>query len=115
MPGKRILLVEDERDVANMLGLALRGDGYDVETVDTATRAFAALRVPRHDLLVTDYRLPDGNGLEVADRAAAEGIKTLIISGYLFMIPAHRARAHELMMKPMRAQELIDTVKRLIS
>src|SRR4051812_29924990 len=107
MPAKRILLVDDERDVADMLGLALRGDGYDVETVGTATRAFAALRVPRHDLLITDYRLPDGNGLDLADRALSEGIKTLIISGYLFMIPAHRARVHELMMKPMRPAELV--------
>ena len=37
-----------------------------------------------------------------------------MISGYLFQIPAERAARHELLMKPMRPQELIDAVERLL-
>src|SRR4051794_3828446 len=36
MPAKHILLIEDERPVANMLGIALRNEGYDVDLAETA-------------------------------------------------------------------------------
>ena len=114
MPARRILFVEDQRDVANMLGLALRGEGYDLEIAGTAARALACLSAQPYDLLITDYRLPDGNGLDIADKAADRGIRTMMLSGFLFMIPAAKAARHELLMKPMRPFELIDAVKRMI-
>ena len=114
MAAKRILLVEDENDVCNMLTLALRGEGYEVERADTATRARQRLKGISYDLVITDWRLPDGDGLEIADAAADDGIKTILISGYLFQIPAERTTRHELLMKPMRPHELAEAVERII-
>ena len=114
MERKRILFVEDEREVANMLGIALRGEGYDVDLAGTLERARSLLVSAKYDLVVADWRLPDGDGLDIADEALRGGAKTLILTGYLLQIPAERAVAHELLMKPVRPAELGHTVKRII-
>jgi two-component system response regulator HydG len=114
MPGKRILLVEDDAAVRGMLDTALMGEGYAVDQADTAARARSRLDAARYDLVVADWRLPDGNGLDIADLAADNGIKTILMSGYLFQIPAEKTTRHELLMKPMRPSELVQAVKRLI-
>jgi|GraSoiStandDraft_45_1057281.scaffolds.fasta_scaffold292265_1 two-component system response regulator HydG len=114
MPAKHILLIEDERPVANMLGIALRSEGYDVDLAETAADARKRLDSLRYDLVIADWRLPDGDGLDMADLAADNGSKTMLISGYLFQVPAERTVRHELLMKPMRPQELIDAVERMI-
>ena len=79
MAAKRILLIEDEREVANMLTLALRSSDYEVEYAHTAEQARACLSSGRYDLVITDWRLPDGNGLDIADIAADNGTKTMIV------------------------------------
>jgi two-component system, NtrC family, response regulator HydG len=114
MAAKRILLIEDEREVANMLTLALRSGDYEVEFVHTAEQARACLISGRYDLVIADWRLPDGNGLDLADIAADNGTKTMLVSGYLFQMPAERMQRHEVLMKPMRAHELLDAVERTI-
>ena len=110
----RILLIEDERDVADMLGIALRGEGYQVDIDGGAAGARDRLDVDGYDLVIADWRLPDGDGLDIADAAADDGVKTILISGYLFQIPAERTRRHELVMKPIRPRELLDAVERLL-
>ena len=50
----------------------------------------------------------------LADEAKASGIKTVVVSGYLFQAPASRLAQHEVLMKPMRAAELLEAVERLI-
>lgn len=114
MPGLRILLVEDESAVADMLGIALRGDGYHVDIANNAARAQDRLNADGYELVIADWRLPDGDGLDIADTAADQGVKTILISGYLFQVPIERTARHELLMKPMRPKELLDTVRRLI-
>src|SRR5437764_3883828 len=100
MAAKRILLIEDEREVANMLTLALRSGDYEVEFAHTAEQARACLGTGRYDLVISDFRLPDGDGLDLADEAKGSGIKTLIVSGYVFQAPASRLAQHEVLMKP---------------
>jgi DNA-binding response OmpR family regulator len=114
MPAKRILLVEDDVDVRGMLDTALMGEGYAVDPAETAAQARSRLDASRYDLVVADWRLPDGNGLDIADLAADRGMKTILMSGYLFQIPAEKTARHELLMKPMRPSELVQAVKRLI-
>jgi len=114
MAGERILLVEDEPDIHQLLSHALRGEGYRVDPAETVARAGEHLDAQSYAVVIADWRLPDGDGFEIADRAADRGAKTIMISGYLFQIPAERAARHELLMKPMRPQELIDAVERLL-
>jgi two-component system response regulator PilR (NtrC family) len=112
--GNRILLLEDEADVRELFHLGLRTSGYVVEIATTIAQALQRLAANRYDLVITDLRLPDGDGLQVADRAADLGSKTFILSGYLFHLPAGTAERHDLLMKPIRPRELIAAVERAI-
>jgi DNA-binding response OmpR family regulator len=114
MSVNRILLVEDEVTTRELLTHALRGGGYEVDSVDTAEAATALLGSMRYTLVIADWLLPDGNGIDLADRAASLGAKTFIISGYLFRLPAGAASRHQLMMKPVRPQELVSAVRRAV-
>ncbi len=63
----RILLVEDERAIAESLEYALRRDGFEVSLAPTLQAASAAL--PYADLLVLDLMLPDGSGFDLLQQA----------------------------------------------
>ena len=114
MPTKRILLVEDDLDLAPVLAITLQSEGYSVDIARTLEQARARFDEGDYSLVLADLRLPDGNGLEVAERAAAVGVKTAIVSGYLHELSAGSARHHEIMVKPVRPIEMISTVRRLI-
>src|SRR5947208_8546723 len=88
---KRILFVEDEPDTLALMTLGLRSAGFVVEAVGTVAEAQALLDGARYDVVIADWRLPDGEGLAVADGAAGLGSKTIIYSSYLFQIPAGTA------------------------
>jgi len=61
-----------------------------------------------------DWRLPDGDGFEIADAAAETGAKTLVMSGSLFQMSGGRVGQHPILMKPIRPIELIEAVERTI-
>jgi two-component system OmpR family response regulator len=112
--GQRILLVEDDADLAEVLALVLDAVGYATEVASTAAMAYQCLNGTTYSLVIADVRLPDGDGAQVADEAAERGFKTAILSGYVHQLtPAAKVR-HEVMAKPMRPAELIATVRRLI-
>jgi DNA-binding response OmpR family regulator len=114
MAAKRILLVEDEEEIAETLALVLRSEGYIVDTVGTLTQARQRLKSLRYALVNADLRLPDGDGLEVVDRAAELGSRTSILSGYVLQLQPEAADQHEVLMKPMRPSEFAAAVHRLI-
>jgi DNA-binding response OmpR family regulator len=113
MAEKRILLLEDEEDVSELFQLALRSSGYRVDVVKGVAQARQQLAASHYDLVIVDLRLPDGNGLQIADQAAGMGMKTCIVSGYLFNIPAASVDRHEVLMKPLRPRELVEAVERV--
>ena len=114
MAVKRILLVEDEEEIADILALVLRSEGYIVDTAGTLAQARRHLQSLRYALVNSDLRLPDGDGLEIVDRAAELGARTSILSGYVFQLPSDAADRHEVLMKPMRPSEFVSAVHRLI-
>jgi CheY-like chemotaxis protein len=114
MAAKRILLVEDEEDIAEILALVLRSEGYTVDIAGTLAQARQRLNSLRYTLVNTDLRLPDGYGLEIVDRAAELGARTSILSGYVVQLPPDAADRHEVLMKPMRPSEFVAAVHRLV-
>jgi DNA-binding response OmpR family regulator len=107
MAVKRILLIEDDAHLAGVLLLVLRAAGYVVDLALTAAHAERRLSDQRYGLVVADWRLPDGDGTIVADRAADLGWKTAVLTGYALQMPRERAERHEIWMKPMRPSELV--------
>jgi two-component system, OmpR family, response regulator len=68
----RVLVVDDEPSLAELLSSVLRYEGWDVRTAGTGTDAVRTAREFRPDALVLDVMLPDFNGLEVMRRLRAE-------------------------------------------
>jgi two-component system response regulator PilR (NtrC family) len=114
MPERRILLVEDDPDVAALLEHVLIDEGYPVDVARTLEQARSCLDERTYALLITDLRMPDGDGMALADHAAELGIRTAVMSGYVHRLAPETADRHEVMAKPLRRVELITIVRRLI-
>ena len=67
----RVLVVDDEANIAELISMALRYEGFDVRAAHTGTRAVAAAKEFRPDAVVLDIMLPDFDGLEVLRRMRA--------------------------------------------
>ncbi len=68
----RVLVVDDEPGIVDVVSMALRHHGFDVTVVDTGTRALAEARDWRPHAMVLDVMLPDMDGFEVARRLSAQ-------------------------------------------
>jgi two-component system, OmpR family, response regulator len=69
----RILVVDDQPNIVDMVATVLRFHGFEVTTAASASQALAAAAAQRPDLVVLDVLLPDGNGLEVCRSLRAQG------------------------------------------
>ena len=114
MPDKRILLVEDDPQIRALLALVLRREGYETDEAETVGGAMSLLDSRHYDLALVDWRVPDGDGLLVADTAAQLGAQTVVMSGYLPEMRGGRAYGHHSMMKPVLPAEVIALVRSAI-
>ena len=114
MPEKRILLVEDEYELRDLMAMGLRRAGYTVDVAATATEAQQLMQAQPYALVVADWRLPDGNGIDLADAAVKRRARTLIISGYSFGLPAGAAERHGMLTKPITVYDLVAAVQHRI-
>src|SRR3954449_4075432 len=112
MPEQRILLVEDE--ATTRVTEVLRGEGYVIDSVATAAAATTCLEAIFYELVVADWRLPDGDGVTVADAAAQLGSKTLIVTGHLSDLPPGVADRHQLRSKQAGYAEILSAVRQLV-
>ena len=111
-----ILLVEDDEQVCDILGEFLRDSGYQVDVAGTVTAACSLLAGGRtYNLVVTDGRLPDGNGLMIAQRASEQSIKVIIISGFPQELAAAERAQYPVLAKPFRLAVLSNVISDTLS
>jgi two-component system phosphate regulon response regulator PhoB len=72
-PARRVLVVEDEADLRDLLTFNLEAGGYQVETANTGARALAELDAFLPDVVLLDLMLPDMLGTEICRRIRAHG------------------------------------------
>ena len=108
-----VLLVEDDRDIRDMIATLLDMSGFAVVACDTAECGLNALREQEFDLILTDYALPRQSGLWLLGEAESEG---LIQGTPVLIVTAHpHVESHagyEVIQKPFDLDELIDRVRR---
>ncbi len=75
----RILVVDDEPYITDLLGAALRFEGFAVETAATGGDAMTLAERGHHDLVLLDVMLPDVDGTEVCRRLRAQGNRTPVL------------------------------------
>jgi two-component system OmpR family response regulator len=72
-------VVDDEPYITDLLGAALRFEGFTVEVAGTGAEAVSMAQRGRHDLILLDVMLPDVSGTEVCRRLRAEGVRTPVL------------------------------------
>ena len=75
----RILVVDDEPYITDLLAAALRFEGFEVDVAGTGGEAVEASARARYDLVLLDVMLPDVEGTEVCRRMRAEGLGTPVL------------------------------------
>ncbi|HUK58642.1 MAG TPA: response regulator [Stellaceae bacterium] len=113
--GRRILVIEDEETIRLIFHHVLTSAGYAVDSADTVAAGLKLLRSRSYDLVIADDRLPDGRGLELADRARAKGIAAVVLTGYALQMKKEELSRYDLLLKPMRPLELVAEVERRIA
>ena len=61
----RILIVDDERSIRELLEIFLRKEGYDVQTAKSVAEALELIKATEFDLIVSDIRMPDMSGIDL--------------------------------------------------
>lgn len=111
----RILYVEDDDDLRELLTLALMRGGHDVVGVGEASDALAALERRRFDIVMTDLWMPGPSGVALLDRARAQGLLAGAVTCVLTSDPeAAIGRADRVLVKPISTPALLDEVSSLL-
>src|SRR5437763_8072244 len=78
-PATRVLVVDDEQYIRDLVGTSLRYEGFEVEEASMGRAALAAASSFRPDLIVLDVMLPDLDGLEVTRRLRSDGLRVPVL------------------------------------
>jgi DNA-binding NtrC family response regulator len=111
----QVLVLDDEPIVGKRLQPALAKVGCDVEVFDTPRPALSRIEQKQFDVVVTDIRMDEVDGIEVLDRVLQKwpGTKVVMITGYASVEMAREAMAKgafDFIAKPFKPQELRDVI-----
>ena len=115
----RILVVDDDPGLLRLLTIRLRAESYDVEAVESAAQALAAASRFRPDLVITDLRMDqmDGIGLLKELQNRWPGLKVIILTAHGTIpdaVQATQMGAFGFLTKPVDKQELLDQVQKAL-
>ena len=116
---QRVVIVEDEEDIAFPLVRTLEREGYDVQWLDSGQKALDDLLVTRADVVILDLGLPDMDGLEVCRKMRDQGYDGAIMivtarAGELDRVVGLDYGADDYMSKPFGLAELQARVRALL-
>ena len=108
---RRVLVVDDEPSMRELLVIMLTKEGYEVLTADSRATAAKALARGPVDMVITDVRLPDGDGIEILRhvKAAAPETAVVVMTAYgstESAVGAMKLGAHDYLTKPFDVEEL---------
>ncbi|HBP97844.1 response regulator transcription factor [Leuconostoc lactis] len=114
----KVLIVEDEENLAKFVGLELKHEGYEVETVLDGRSGLDAAMENNYDVILLDLMLPELNGLEVA-RRLRETKKTPIImmtarDSVIDRVSGLDYGADDYLVKPFAIEELLARIRSLL-
>ncbi len=111
----RILVIDDDTALAEMIGLVLEADGFAVDLCEDGARALEVFRDVRPDLVLLDLMLPGLDGIEVCRLIRAESDVPIIMltakSDTPDVVEGLEAGADDYVAKPFKPQELVARIK----
>lgn len=120
MPMPKVLIVDDDPTFCLMLKTFLSNKGYDVKEFFSANAGLKALREEPFDILLTDFRLPDKDGIELLKDAKAFNphLPVILMTRYADIrtaVHAIKLGAHEYIAKPINPDEILLTMSQALS
>ena len=117
--GNEVLVVDDDDAVCQIVQRMLSDEQYSVQTSQSVADAFRAIEQKPFDAYVLDYKLPDGSGLDVAERIRSQGNEApiILISGYDVSSVASSAEKYRILdffPKPFSREMIRNAVKKAI-
>jgi DNA-binding NtrC family response regulator len=114
-----ILLVEDKDSLRRVLRLTLENAGYTVTEAVDASSALKEIATARHQLILTDLRMPNGSGLDVlrSARAADPHVPVIVMTAFGSIdeaVQAMKDGAHDFLQKPVDSNHLLLLVERAL-
>jgi DNA-binding NtrC family response regulator len=118
-PAPRVLVVDDERTVCNSCEKILSQEGYKVDVALSGEEALGKVKGDGFDLVITDWKMPKIDGLEMARRIKREkpATQVIVITGYPSVdssIEAIRSGIADYVPKPFTPEELTDAALRVL-
>lgn len=118
----RVLIAEDDRDMAHYLGGVLEDGGWEVSTAFDAMQTFMfAMKAPQPDLILLDIGMPAGSGLQALQKlkmsAKTSRIPVVVVTGKsdaATKAETERLGAKHFLPKPVDPDLLLETVTRLV-
>lgn len=116
----QVLIIEDDRDVADALKLIMEEDGYETVVAINAQQGIEQARLRRFDLTISDVQLPDMSGLDVLTILRKKDAKppVIIITAYLtpeVVTEAMARGAFQVLSKPFLPSQILDLARRAVA
>jgi len=116
----KILILDDEPDIRQLLSITLNRMGLDADTVENIEQAYRALESDTYALCITDLKLPDGSGLDIVAHITAKysGTPVIVITAHGSMdiaIKAMKFGAFDFINKPFDLKDLRQLINNAIS
>ena len=111
---KRVLIVEDEEQIAEVLAECLRREGFEASIRLTVASAMAELEAGPPDLMLLDVTLPDGSGLDLLRASNGKRVPTIVLTARadeLDRVLGLELGADDYVAKPFSAREVIARVR----
>lgn len=119
---KKILVIDDEKLVAESLKKLLRREGYDVDTAKNGIEAMKRIKEDDFNLVVSDIRMPDINGIEIVKQIreylkqnGKKSIPEILITGYANkknLEEAEKLNVADYIYKPFNIKDFMDVIRK---
>jgi len=116
---ERLLVIDDDPNVLEVMVTVLKGKGYDVDSAPNGKLGIKALENDTYDLVLTDLMMPDVSGMDILYQVVAQSPKSkcIILTGHATIkssVEAIKKGAFDYITKPITASELLVVVEKAL-
>jgi len=118
--GEKILIVEDERDIAQVMAAAMRDSGYQTVVAHDGAEGLSLALGERPDLVLLDMRLPKMSGVQVLSSLHEQqvNVPVVVVTAWRskeLLVEALRLGVKDYISKPFSLKELLEVVERALT